>query len=102
LATTIGATAGAANTLNNLPALLVALPTLGETPGPPLWAVLAGVNMGPVVLATGSLASLLWLDALARLGVAAEPGDYTRVGLRVGLPAATAGAATLLALEAVA
>jgi arsenical pump membrane protein len=101
LAGTIGATAVAANALNNLPALLVALPTVGETPGPALWAVLTGVNMGPVVLATGSLASLLWLDALARLGVAATPGDYTRVGLRVGLPAAAAGAATLLALDVV-
>jgi arsenical pump membrane protein len=100
LATTILATAGAANLLNNLPALLVALPALGDHPTPALWATLIGVNMGPVVLVTGSLASLLWLDALGRLGVKVRPRDFTRVGLRVGLPAATAGSITFLALNA--
>jgi arsenical pump membrane protein len=92
--------AGTANVANNLPALLVALPALGHRPSPTLWSVLVGVDMGPVLLATGSLASLLWLGSLERLGVAAGPRDFTAVGVRVGLPAAVAGAATHLALHA--
>jgi arsenical pump membrane protein len=101
LARTIGVTATGANLINNLPALLVALPTINHTVGPRLWAILIGVNMGPVILATGSLASLLWLDALNRLNVTVRPRDFTRIGLRVGLPAAAAGAGTLLVIHAI-
>jgi arsenical pump membrane protein len=77
----------AANVVNNLPALLVALPTLGDHSSESLWSVLLGVNMGPLVLATGSLASLLWLATLNRLGVEASPRDFTRLGVTVGVPA---------------
>lgn len=91
-----------ANVINNLPALLVTLPAIGHSPTPILWAVLIGVNMGPVLLVTGSLASLLWLDSLGRLGVTARAADFTRVGLRVGLPAAASGLAAHLALHAMA
>jgi arsenical pump membrane protein len=101
LAGTIGAVAAAANIANNLPALLIALPAIGHEPSPALWATLIGVNMGPVLLVTGSLASLLWLDALGRLNVRVTARDYARVGFHVGLPAASAGAAVFLALEAV-
>ena len=101
LARTIAATAVAANLINNLPALLVALPAIDPGVTPALWAVLIGVNVGPVVLVTGSLASLLWLDALGRLGVTVRPRDFTSVGVRVGLPAATAGAASFLLLNAI-
>ena len=96
---TVGATALAANVANNLPALLVALPAIGGHPGPPLWSTLIGVNMGPVLLATGSLASLLWLDALGRLGVAVRARDFSAVGVRVGLPAFVAGAAVHVGLH---
>ena len=101
VARTVVASGVAANAINNLPALLVALPTLGHHTGPILWAVLAGVNMGPVLLVTGSLASLLWLDALGRLGVGVTGRDYSRVGLRVGLPAVLAGWAVLVLVSAV-
>ena len=100
LARTAGVTALAANVFNNLPALLVALPFIGHHPTPALWAVLIGVNMGPVLLVTGSLASLLWLDALGRLGVEVRARDFTRIGVRVGLPAAAAGLAVQLLLRA--
>ncbi|MCU1454376.1 MAG: Citrate transporter, partial [Acidimicrobiales bacterium] len=99
LAGTAAAAAAAANLVNNLPALLVALPAVGHRATPSLWAVLIGVDMGPVLLVTGSLASLLWLDALGRLGVPVRARDFSRVGLRVGLPAAAAGAAVFLALS---
>ena len=60
--------------------------------------MLAGVNFGPVLLVTGSLASLLWLDAMGRLGVPVSARDFTRVGWRVGLPAAIAGGIVTVAL----
>jgi arsenical pump membrane protein len=101
LAQTAGVTAALANTVNNLPALLVVLPALGHQPSPSLWAALIGVNMGPVLLVTGTLASLLWLDTLRRMGVEASGRDLTRAGVRVGLPASGAGLATLLILHAV-
>ena len=100
LAATVGGAAVAANVANNLPALLAVLPSLDTQPTAATWAMLVGVNMGPVVLVTGSLASLLWLDATARLGVPATAAGFTRVGVRVGLPAAAAGAAVFLALQA--
>ncbi|MDQ6837654.1 MAG: SLC13 family permease [Actinomycetota bacterium] len=95
--TTLVAAVGA-NVVNNLPALLVALPATGHGMTPSLWAVLLGVNMGPVLVVTGSLASLLWLDALHRLGVPVRARDFSRIGAQVGLPAALAGVGTALAL----
>lgn len=100
LAVAMGAAALAANVMNNLPALLVALPHLHRGDDS-TWAVLLGVNMGPTVLVTGSLASMLWLEAMRHLGVSVGPRDFARVGARVGLPAAACGAATLLVLSAV-
>jgi arsenical pump membrane protein len=90
LARTAGVSGMAANVIDNLPALLIALPAVGHRASPSMWAVLVGVNFGPVLLVTGSLASLLWLDAMGRLGVPVTPREFTRVGLRVGLPAAVA------------
>lgn len=101
LAGTLTVTAIAANVANNLPALLVSLPVIGHHPTSALWAVLVGVNMGPVVVVTGSLASLLWLDALGRLGVRADARDFARIGIQVGLPATIAGASVFLALSTV-
>lgn len=100
LARTAGVAAAGANVVNNLPALLVALPATGRGVTPALWAVLLGVNMGPVLVATGSLASLLWLDALRRLGVPARARDFSRIGVQVGLPGALAGVGTALLLAA--
>jgi arsenical pump membrane protein len=101
LARDSGLAALAANVINNLPGLLVALSKLGHHPSPALWAVLVGVNMGPVVLVTGSLASLLWLSTMHRLGVEVGARDFAHFGVRVGLPAATSGLAVLLAMTAV-
>ena len=85
--------------MNNLPALLVALPNLGHHPTPATWAVLLGVNTGPVVVVSGSLASLLWLATLHRLGVKAGAADFARFGARVGLPAATCALGAAVALR---
>ncbi|MGH9066577.1 MAG: SLC13 family permease, partial [Acidimicrobiales bacterium] len=98
LARTTGLAALAANVGNNLPSVLVAVRVLPPHSSCQLWAVLVGVNMGPVVLATGALASLLWLDALGRLGVEVRPLDFTRMGVRVGLPALGVALGVLLGL----
>lgn len=100
LARTIGLAALAANVANNLPALLVAIHALPAHATPTLWALLLGVDMGPVAMATGALATLLWLDTLARMGVEARPADFTRVGLKVGLPSLVLAAAVLVGLSA--
>ena len=85
--------AAAANVLNNLPAFLVALPRTAGTDQ--VLALLFGVNVGPTVLVTGSLAGLLWLDAARRHGLGVGARDYARVGLVAGVPALLAGIAVL-------
>jgi arsenical pump membrane protein len=87
----------AANAINNLPAVLIGLPALGPDPDDRLWSLLLGVNMGPVLIVSGSLAGLLWLDTTRRLGVRVDARRYTSVGLRVGAPALLAAIAVLLA-----
>lgn len=99
LAATIGLATVAANGANNLPALLVAVPALPTHVTPQLWALLLGTNMGPVLLATGALATLLWLDTLRRMEVEVSAWDFTRVGVRVGLPALVLAAAVLVGLS---
>ena len=87
--------AAAANILNNLPAFLVALPhTSGSSQ---TLALLIGVNLGPTVLVTGSLAGLLWLESSRRAGLALGARDYARVGLVAGVPALVAAVAVLAA-----
>ncbi|MCU1353172.1 MAG: Citrate transporter [Acidimicrobiales bacterium] len=86
-----------ANVVNNLPALLVGLRWTHSGDG--VWALLLGVNIGPVVLVTGSLAALLWQATLARLDVRVSAREYARVGVRVGLPALVAALVVLLALR---
>ena len=63
----LGATALAAalaNLLNNVPALLVLLPAAAAAGTPTVLAVLIGVNAGPNLTYTGSLATLLWRRVL--------------------------------------
>ncbi|MCK9902781.1 citrate transporter [Frankia sp. Cpl3] len=89
----------AADTINNLPALLISLPGL-ESGSDHVWPLLFGVNFGPIFVLHGALAGLLWRDTAARLGVQVSAWEYTRVGLRVGTPALLAGLAIVLATGA--
>jgi arsenical pump membrane protein len=91
-----------ANAVNNLPAILVCLPALGSDPGIRLWPALLGVNIGPVLVVSGSLAGLLWLDTTRRLGVPVTAGRFSRVGCRVGLPVLAAACLTMLLTNLVA
>jgi arsenical pump membrane protein len=93
LAGTAVAAAALANLVNNLPATLVGLPL--ATDAEHAYALLIGVNVGPNLAITGSLATLLWLT-LAR----ERDEDVSAVRyLSIGVLTAPAGiAAALLAL----
>ena len=85
-ALTFGVAALGANLVNNLPALLGALPALDLHPGR-AWAVLLGVNIGPTLWVTGALSTLLWQATMDRLDLPVSNRRYAAVGVRVGLPA---------------
>src|SRR4029079_698529 len=79
----LGATALAAllaNVLNNVPALLVLLPAAAAAGPETVLAVLIGVNAGPNVTYTGSLATLLWRGALRDRGHEPDHGEFHRFG----------------------
>jgi arsenical pump membrane protein len=73
--------AALANVINNLPAVLILLPL--AAPGGPaaILAVLLGVNIGPNLTYTGSLATLLWRRVLRQHGSGPSLWEFTRLGL---------------------
>jgi arsenical pump membrane protein len=74
--------------VNNLPAVLVLLPLVtvpGGGPGAVL-AVLIGVNIGPNLTYTGSLATLLWRRVLRAAGADVTLGEFTRLGAATVAP----------------
>jgi arsenical pump membrane protein len=71
-----------ANLINNLPATLVLLAALGGSPATgAVLAVLIGVNVGPNLTYTGSLATLLWRRVLHAKGQHPSLGRFTLLGL---------------------
>ncbi len=91
-ATALGAgliTALASNLINNLPAGLIAGMALRAAQAPPRVAsgILIGVDLGPNLSVTGSLATILWLAALRREGIEVRAWDFLKVGLVVMPPA---------------
>jgi arsenical pump membrane protein len=74
--------------VNNLPAVLVLLPLVAtaHSPGAVL-AVLIGVNIGPNLTYTGSLATLLWRRVLRGADADVTLGEFTRLGLATVPPA---------------
>jgi len=76
-----------ANMINNLPAVLVLLP-LAAAGGPgAVLAVLIGVNIGPNLTYTGSLATLLWRRIVREHDSDVDLAEFTRLGL-LTVPAA--------------
>jgi arsenical pump membrane protein len=73
--------AALANVCNNLPAVLVLLPLAAPSGAGAVLAVLLGVNIGPNLTYTGSLATLLWRRTLRRHGSEPDLGEFTRLGL---------------------
>jgi arsenical pump membrane protein len=86
--------AAAANVFNNLPAYLA---IERQTPRHDLLALLCGVNIGPLVLLWGSLATLLWRERCKARGVEISAGQFARLGL-VGMPLVLGATLGVLAL----
>jgi arsenical pump membrane protein len=70
-----------ANAINNLPAVLVLIPLAVPSGAGAVLAVLLGVNIGPNLTYTGSLATLLWRRVLRQHGSAASLREFTLLGL---------------------
>jgi arsenical pump membrane protein len=77
------------NLVNNLPAGLVAgsAVQLAEVPHAVASAILIGVDLGPNLSVTGSLATILWLAALRREGQHVGAWTFLKLGLVVMPPA---------------
>ena len=86
--------AAAANLFNNLPAYLA---LERATPKGDLLALLCGVNIGPLILLWGSLATLLWRERCKARGVEISAGQFARLGV-VGVPLVLAAALGALSL----
>ena len=88
-------TALVSNVTNNLPTGLFAGLALGGEPHPP-WLATAttiGVDLGPNLSVTGSLATILWLVALRREQIVVGPLAFLRIGAVVMFPALIAALA---------
>lgn len=88
-------TALVSNVTNNLPTGLLAGLALGGVPHQP-WldaATTIGVDLGPNLSVTGSLATILWLVALRREEIVVGPFAFLRVGAVVMFPALIAALA---------
>ncbi|MGB6193638.1 MAG: arsenic transporter, partial [Terracidiphilus sp.] len=79
------AAALASNGMNNLPVALISRAAIrdGHEPGILAHAILLGVDLGPNLSVTGSLATILWLIALRRENVEITAGEFFRIGLVV-------------------
>jgi arsenical pump membrane protein len=89
----------ASNLMNNLPMGLIAATTskIAEVPTHVTGAILIGVDLGPNLSVTGSLATILWLIALRREGEHVGALRFLKLGLAVMPPALLL---SLLALSA--
>jgi arsenical pump membrane protein len=86
---TAAVVAVANNLLNNLPLGLIAGATIDATHTKGLLsnAVLIGVDLGPNLSVTGSLATILWLMALRKEDIDVSAWDFLKVGA-IAMPAA--------------
>ena len=78
----------ASNLMNNLPTGLVAA-TVSQSADVPLQVtsgILIGVDLGPNLSVTGSLATILWLIALRREGEAVTAWQFLKLGIVVMPP----------------
>ena len=77
------------NLVNNLPAGLIAGTAVqaAQAPASIAGSILIGVDLGPNLSVTGSLATILWLAALRREGLQVRALDFLKLGLVVMPPA---------------
>jgi arsenical pump membrane protein len=90
----------ACNLMNNLPVGLIAGSVMAadHVPLHIAGAALIGVDLGPNLSITGSLATILWLAALRREGQDIGAWPFLRLGAVVMLPALLLSVMTLLAI----
>jgi arsenical pump membrane protein len=95
------AVAFASNLMNNLPAGLIAAGAVqsAKVPQDVTSAVLIGVDLGPNLSVTGSLATILWLTALRREGHSISAWTFLKLGCLVMPPALLAAIGGLLVLR---
>eukprot|EP01037_Dinobryon_pediforme_P002060 gene2060-2098_t len=88
------------NLVNNLPAGLVAARAVevGDLPDRVRAAVLVGVDLGPNLSVTGSLATILWLTALRREGIHVGAWSFLKLGVLVMPPALVLALAAVIGL----
>jgi arsenical pump membrane protein len=88
-------TAIADNIANNLPVGLVAgsVAASDHLPEPVVSSILIGVDLGPNLSVTGSLATILWLVALRREKIELSAWSFLKLGLLVTPPALLAALA---------
>jgi arsenical pump membrane protein len=86
------------NLVNNLPAGLIAGTAVqaAHVPANVASAILIGVDVGPNLSVTGSLATILWLAALRREGAQVRGLDFLKLGLVVMPPALVLALGALL------
>ncbi|ENZ83955.1 MULTISPECIES: arsenic transporter [Caulobacter] len=84
-----GLLAFASNLMNNLPAGLIASTAISQAQPPRMVidALLIGVDLGPNLSITGSLATILWLTAIRREGEDVTFWRFLKVGALVMPPA---------------
>jgi arsenical pump membrane protein len=77
------------NLMNNLPVGLIVgtVTAANEVPSKAVNAMLVGVDLGPNLSVTGSLATVLWLVALRREGLEVNTWTFLRLGIIVMPPA---------------
>jgi len=90
-------TAICSNLVNNLPVGLIAgnVLQLGHAPAAISSAVLVGVDLGPNLSITGSLATILWLVALRREGLDVSAWTFLTLGALIMTTALTATLAVI-------
>jgi arsenical pump membrane protein len=88
------------NLTNNLPAGLLAGAVVQAAEAGPLLAgtILVGVDLGPNLSVTGSLATLLWLAAIRREGLHVDERSFLKLGA-LAMPPALLLALAVLALQ---
>lgn len=91
-----------ANIVNNIP-MAVAMISLVQSVAPPArewvaFATLIGTNIGPSILTTGSLATMLWLAIVRQRGMPMNALTYAKIGL-VTTPPMVAAATVVLWME---
>jgi arsenical pump membrane protein len=88
----------ASNLINNLPAGLIAASAVqtAQSGAHVTRAILIGVDLGPNLSVTGSLATILWLAALRREGLVVGFGAFLKIGIVVMPPALVLAIASAL------